>query len=382
LHSPTPVSLYVHVPFCRTKCGYCDFFSVPVENWGVPQYLDRVRQELHGRIAEAGCELCTVFIGGGTPTVLAPQALSRLLEPVSDVAGGSDLVEFTVEANPGTVNAQKADILVQAGVNRVSMGAQSFLADELAVLDRLHSPKDIAPAVATVRQAGLRRINLDLIFGIPGQTLESWRTSLDQAIELGIDHIACYGLTYEPETRLTADRDAGRLIPCDEGLEADMYTLAIDRLEDAGLMQYEISNFARSGAQCLHNLIYWRNEPYIGVGASAVGCLCGRRYKNVADVTRYIEMIDTMGVAEVESEQIDNRMLITEMIMMQLRMTEGLSLSDFRKRTEMDALELMGLTIGRLEREKLITVSDTHIALTQSGRLVADSVIVELASAV
>lgn len=378
--SPTPCGLYVHVPFCETKCGYCDFYSVALKDRNPAPLVDCIGRELGQRVHGHSHAVRTVFFGGGTPTILPLSELVRLLNFLNEAVEVRLLEEFTVEANPATVDDEKAELLVSAGVSRVSMGAQSFFPDELATLERLHSPEDIAPSVATLRRHGVGQINLDLIFGIPGQTLETWSQSLARAVDLGPDHIACYGLTYEPGTRLTAMRRHGRMTPCDEDLEADMFLQTIDTLESAGYRQYEISNYAKPGCECRHNLLYWRNEPYIGVGPSAAGCLDGRRYKNVADVAGYVRLVDRDGHAEVESEIIDTEMLITEMVMMQLRLNVGLSIAAFRERIGVDPRDSFGDALTRLVDLGLVAVSETHIALTHSGRLVANTVIADLAS--
>ncbi len=372
--------LYVHVPFCETKCGYCDFYSVALNDRNPTPLVQSLERELRGRLHGNSTPVQTVFFGGGTPTILPSGELARLLRTLNELIDVRGLEEFSVEANPATVDDEKAELLVTAGVNRVSMGAQSFFPEELATLERLHSPEDIAPSVATLRRHGVRQINLDLIFGIPRQTLETWTQSLARAIDLEPDHIACYGLTYEPGTRLTAMRRHGRMTPCDEDLEADMFLATMDTLEAAGYGQYEISNYAKPGCECKHNLLYWRNEPYIGVGPSAAGCLHGRRYKNVADIAGYVRLIDRDGHAEVESETIDAEMLITEMVMMQLRLSDGLSIAAFRERIGVDPRDSFGDTLTRLVDLGFVTVSQTHIALTRSGRLVANTVIADLAS--
>ncbi len=323
----------------------------------------------------------TVFIGGGTPTILPLDELDELLTAVGRAASPPRVREFTIEANPATVGDEKANLLVRHGVTRVSMGAQSFFPAELAVLERLHSPGDIKPSVATLRRCGVAEVNLDLIFGIPGQTNETWAESLSRAIDLEPDHIACYGLTYEPGTPLTGLREFEQIEPVEEGLEAELYSQAIETLSDAGYAQYEISNFARPGRQCQHNLIYWRNGPYIGVGPSAAGCVDGRRYKNVADVAGYIRMVDSQGHAEFESETIDTPTLMTEMIMMQLRLLEGLSIAAFCERTGIEPLRAFRKVLPRLFDLGFVAVSDTHIVLTRKGRLIGDAVMAELATA-
>ena len=378
--SPTPCGLYVHVPFCETKCGYCDFYSVALNDRNPAPLVDCIGRELRQRVNGHAHAVRTVFFGGGTPTILPLSALARLLNSLNETVEVRQLEEVTVEANPATVDDEKAELLVSSGVSRVSMGAQSFFRDELATLERVHSPEDIAPSVAILRRHGVGQVNLDLIFGIPGQTLETWSQSLARAIDLGPDHIACYGLTYEPGTRLTAMRRHGRMTPCDEDIEADMFLRTFDTLESAGYRQYEISNYAKPGCECRHNLLYWRNEPYIGVGPSAAGCVDGRRYKNVADIAGYVRLIERDGHAEVESEIIDTEMLIVELVMMQLRLNEGLSIAVFRERIGVDPRDSFGDALTRLVDLGLVAVSDTHIALTRSGRLVANTVVAELAA--
>ncbi|MBI4719338.1 MAG: radical SAM family heme chaperone HemW [Planctomycetes bacterium] len=376
-----PCGLYVHVPFCETKCGYCDFYSVPLKDRATGPLVSRIIRELRMRTSGCPLPIRTVFFGGGTPTLLPPEELRELLACVAGCVPSAALEEFTVEANPATVDDTKVRLLAEHGVTRVSMGAQSFFPGELEVLERLHRPDDIPPSVAALRRGGIGQINLDLIFGIPGQSLETWRASLRRAVELGPDHIACYGLTYEPGTRLTAQRHAGRVTPCEEDLEAEMYLLAIDLLAEAGYRQYETSNFARHGRECRHNLIYWRNQPYLGVGPSAAGCVDTVRYKNVADIGAYIQMMDAQGHAEAEREELDTTRLMMELVLMQLRLVDGLSIADFRERTGVDPRAVFAAELSRFTPAGWMQESATHLALTRTGRLVADRIIAELAAA-
>jgi oxygen-independent coproporphyrinogen-3 oxidase len=343
--------------------------------------LAALQKELGHRVDTCGHRIRTVFIGGGTPTILATTQLGQLLTTLAEVLGDHEPIEFTVEANPETITAEKAHCLAEAGVNRVSMGAQSFDAAELEVLERRHGAADVPQAVTALRRAGVGNINLDLIFGIPGQTLESWRSSLDHAIELELDHLSCYGLTYEPGTELTAQRDRGLITPCDECVEAGMFSLAIDHLAAAGFEQYEISNYAKPGRRCRHNLMYWRNEPYVGIGPSAAGCTGGRRYKNVTDVDEYIRLMRSRGHAESESETVDREKLVNEMVLMQLRLSEGLNISAFRLRTGLDPLQVFEPALTRLVDSGLLFVTQEYVALTRSGMLVANRVMTELACA-
>ncbi len=373
--------LYVHIPFCASKCGYCDFYSVTAGNRDTAALVQGLCRELTNRVVDGPHSVRTVFVGGGTPTVLPLGELEALFGTLSTVVAADDVVEFTVEANPASVDHDKGELLARAGVGRVSVGAQSFIPGELATLERLHTPGDIAPSLEILRGHGIERINLDLMFGIPGQTPATWSESLHRAVDLEVDHIAAYGLTYEPGTRLTAMCRRGLIKPCDEQLEADMYLLASDVLEGAGYKQYEISNYAKPGCRCQHNLIYWQNGSYIGIGPSAAGCINRRRYKNVSDEAGYVRMMDDFGHAEVEVETLDTPTLVTELIMMQFRLVEGLSLASFCKHTGLDPLELFDPVLPRLVEQGLVTVSATHIALTRKGRLLADAVIAELVGA-
>lgn len=414
-----PCGLYIHIPFCDSKCGYCDFYSVAVEGRDTGPAIDAIMQELRVRLREHPA-IETIFLGGGTPTILSLDQLDELLTAIRQNVDLNNVAEYSVEANPATVDDAKALLLRERGVTRVSMGAQSFFPAELATLERLHSPDDIAPSVDVLRRNGIENVNIDLIFGIPGQTMVTWRESLCRAIDLGVDHLACYGLTFEPGTRLTALHKHGRMQPCDEELEADMFLATADILADTGFEQYEISNYARPGRQCQHNLIYWRNEPYIGIGPSAVGCVAGRRYRNAPDFAAYARMIGAnklrlptesvtisigdgssrqsslrvlsptvvtaiepsldFSLAEVESECIGAQTLLTEMILMQLRLTEGLSLDAVRRRCGVEPLDVFEPTLTGLINEGLLQRSNTHISLTRSGRLISNRIMADLAA--
>ncbi|MCH7813090.1 MAG: radical SAM family heme chaperone HemW, partial [Planctomycetes bacterium] len=320
----------------------------------------------------------SIFVGGGTPTVRPAEQLAWLLEPLAEIAVPDTGVEFTVEANPATVDNTMAETLVRAGVTRMSLGAQSFHAADLAVLERIHSPDDIAPAVKAARQAGIGQLNLDLIFGIPGQTMAGWLESLDRAIALEPNHLALYGLTYEPGTALTRRRDRGQIKPCDDGFEADAYLAAIERAEGAGFEQYEISNFARPGCRCRQNLLYWRGQPYVGVGPSAAGYTDGRRYRNVANLKQYLDRVEKTGTAVEETESIDGVRLATELIMLGLRLVEGLELAVFERRTGLNPRRAFARVLDPYQAQGRLTISDTHIALTRQGFLIADAIMTDL----
>ncbi len=368
-------SLYVHVPFCRTICGYCDFYSIVYRPdlarrlvAALLTELDRWRPRLEGCIR-------TIFVGGGTPTTLPPELLEKLLRAVAALRDRSAELEFTVEANPATVDAATAGVLTEAGVTRVSIGAQSFDPAELRVLDRVHEPPQVAQTVAAVRAAGIGQVNLDLIFGIPGQRLERWLENLRRAIELEPEHLSCYCLTYEPGTPLHRRLAAGRVRPQDEDAEAKLFETTITTLASAGYRQYEISNYARPGCECRHNLTYWRNEPYVGLGPSAASYVDDVRCRNVPDARAYVEAIEAGRDPAVERELRSRDDQMRETMMLSLRLREGVDRARFRARFGADPCERFGSTIGGFVELGLVEVDAAAIRLTRRGLLLADSVI-------
>lgn len=372
--SPVP-AIYAHVPFCHSLCGYCDFFSVVWRPDMVTPLVDALLTELARATTALPLEIETIFVGGGTPTTLAPRDLRRLCTTLADLPRSTAPLEFTVEANPATVTDEIAATLAETGVNRVSIGAQSFQPDELRVLERLHNPAHVPETVRRCRAAGISQVSLDLIFAVPGQSLAAWRDNLDQALALEPDHLSCYALTFEPGTRLHARREAGRVHPLENDLEADMYALTIETLAAAGYEQYEISNFAKPGAACRHNLIYWRNEQYLGIGPAAAGSIADLRYKNVPDLHRYVDAIRSNESPVSEEESGDLAQLAADTIMMGLRLREGISRAAFRRRFGRDPTEMYPQAVARNLDAGLLAQSATHLRLTEQGLFLADSVI-------
>lgn len=359
-----PIGWYVHLPFCTTKCGYCDFYSLPTIGGLIPALLDSLRREMEQRDPHRKVE--TVFVGGGTPTELPEEALAEVLGAIAARVG--NVAEWTVEANPTSANELKLETLRRHGVNRISFGAQSFHPDELRVLDRRHDPIHIAESVHKARAVGLDNINLDLIYAIPGQTLERWRDNLRRAIDLGTDHLSCYALMYEKGTSLTRLRDQKLMQPCDEDLEADMFEMTIDELAAAGYEHYEISNFAKPGRQCAANIIYWENREYLGVGPSAVSFLNGVRRKNVPDVRKYVDgMQSDPRTIIVEEERLTPREFAGETAVQMLRLTRGIDLAKFYEVTGHDARELFAEQIENFIGLGLLEDADTSIRLTRRG---------------
>ncbi len=370
-------ALYVHVPYCRRLCGYCDFYSEMLKRDEVPELLAAMQRELGAYRERTNLRPDTIFIGGGTPTVLPAAALDRLLRICRvDSAADAD-IEFTVEANPATVSDEIAAVLSGAGVNRVSIGAQSFAANELATLDRDHAPARVAETIATCRAHGIRRFSLDLIFGIPGQTLASWRTSLRTALTLDPEHLSCYGLTYEPGTRLTELVRRGAVRPVEADLGADMYEAAIDDLAAAGFTQYEISNFALPGAECRHNLRYWQNEPYVGIGPAAAGYVDGLRYKNVSDTAAYVRALGAGASPHETAERLDTPKQMGETAMLGLRLCAGVDRARFRERFARDPADVFSDAISKHTDAGLLEIDEQAIRLTRRGILLANRVMMD-----
>lgn len=372
----TSVGLYIHIPFCASKCGYCDFYSTVPQAGAFEPLVAALLIELDKVFARRELRVETVFVGGGTPSLLPPHCLRGLFNGISAVLPPDRTsVEFTVEANPASLTLEKAGILRGAGVNRISLGAQSFHAQELTALERIHTPEDIVATAGLVHGSGFDHLNLDLIFGIPGQTLASWKESLRRAIDLGPDHLACYGLTYEPGTPLHSRLQLGQIRPADENLEAELYLATLDTLTAAGFEQYEISNFARAGARCWHNLRYWYNQPSIGVGPSAASYLDGSRWRNIPDTAEYVRLLKGGGDSAIDVETLSPLEHAGETAMLLLRLAEGIDCDRFIATTGYDARRIFADAIDRHSAAGLLQANSRRIALTRRGLLLADAII-------
>ncbi|NLX15246.1 MAG: radical SAM family heme chaperone HemW [Phycisphaerales bacterium] len=371
------VGLYIHIPFCRRKCGYCDFVSQHIEPDLAEAFVHALLRELHTTFDPSTMRIVTVFIGGGTPTILPMDLLHRLLAGLVEWVRPDTHVEFTMEANPETVQETTIELLRVSGVNRLSLGVQSFHQTELEVLNRGHHPEDVIRSVSLARGAGMPHCNLDLIFGIPGQSLSTWQDNLRQAMGLNPDHLSCYGLTYEPGTNLHRQRESGAVRPVAEEVEAEMYLAAIDQLTEAGFARYEISNFARPEAQCLHNLRYWHQEPVIGLGPSAAGYLQGHRWKNVTDLREYIRMLNRNERPVMDVECLPPFRRAGELAMLMLRTAKGINRREFEEKTGFDPLCLFADITKQHQQVGLLDVSPDGICLTREGLLLADTVLAD-----
>jgi oxygen-independent coproporphyrinogen-3 oxidase len=385
-----PTGLYIHIPFCEQKCRYCGFYSEPVKNYDPARLISAIIAEL-GRYDQIA-NVQTVYIGGGSPSCLPEDQLLRLVNylPASPDGsqGGPKAGEFTIEVNPGQVNQRLLSQLRKAGVNRLSIGAQSFNADELTFLGRRHSATDISRAVESAKQAGFENIGLDLIFAIPpstalgaGQsTLELWEKSVQSAIDLDVQHISAYALTYEENTPLQNMVLAGEVKPVDEETDRAMYEIVIDKLERAGFKQYEISNFAKPGFECKHNLNYWANKPYLGVGPAAGSYYQGKRTLNIADIKKYIEAIEKGTDTSVETETPDSLEVACETAVLNLRRRCGIDIKEFKKQTGFDILELFAEPVSKYQKLGFVEQVNGKLFLTREALPVADSVLCDFSA--
>jgi oxygen-independent coproporphyrinogen III oxidase len=370
-----PRAAYVHVPFCAHRCGYCDFAIAVGQDHFIELYLDALASELATLGEPRPVE--TLFLGGGTPTYLSARQLDRLLSDVTRWLPPRPGHEFTIEANPGTLDAEKVVVLADHGVNRVSLGAQSFHPHLLRVLERDHAPDDVPRAVAGVRQR-IPRVSLDLIFGVPGQTTAQWRSDLEWALALEPDHVSTYGLTYEKGTPLWKQRQRGEVRPLAEEAELELYALAIDTLERAGFEHYEISNFARPGCRSRHNQVYWANHAYFGFGMGAARYVHGRRELNTRDLRGYIRRALSGEPVAIQSEELPPEERARETMAVQLRRAEGIDRAAFREQTGRDLDALAGPAVGRHVGLGLLEDDGVRVRLTRRGKYVADGVIENL----
>jgi oxygen-independent coproporphyrinogen-3 oxidase len=371
----TPRAAYIHVPFCAHHCGYCDFAVSAGQDHLMDLYLEALSCEL-ASLGEPR-PVQTLFIGGGTPTYLEAARLERLLADIDRWLPHSADTEFSIEATPESLTDEKVAVLGKHGVNRVSIGAQSFHPHVLRVLERIHNPDDVPRAIECVRRA-IPQLSLDLIFGVPGQTLADWEADLRRALSLQPDHLATYGLTYEKGTPLWKQRERGQLISLDEDTELALYNRAIDTLEGAGFEHYEISNFARPGGRCRHNQIYWANEAYYGFGVGAARYVNGTRELNVRDTNLYIRRVLAGETPTFQSETLPQLERAKETIAVQLRRAEGIDRAAFRRQTGFNLDTLAGPALAKLVDLQLLKDDGLRVCLTRRGKCVADSVIGEL----
>ena len=330
------LGIYVHIPLCRSKCDYCDFYSLA----GREREMDRYQKALLAHMRETaplaqGIPVDTIYFGGGTPSFYGAKRIRELLTHLHKLFQVEKDAEITVECNPDSVDLKSLRILRKAGVNRLSMGMQSAQEEELRAIHRIHTPQQTNQAVEAARKAKFTNLSLDLIYGLPGQTMESWKATVEHALSLIPQHLSCYGLKVEEGTPLARRVEEGEVLP-DDDQQADLYLWTVGRLERAGLPQYEISNFAKPGHESRHNLRYWLTQPYIGFGPGAHSDFGGRRYSFVRDLEGYIRGVLEGGDVIDASELIPQRERCGEYLMLRLRTTRGVDALEYRNAYFMD----------------------------------------------
>ncbi len=369
-----PQAAYLHVPFCQHHCGYCDFAVASGQDHQIDLYVEALGAELAALGNPASVK--TIFLGGGTPTYLTPGQLERLLGFIHQWLPMEAPREFSIESTPESITPEKIAVLEAGGVNRISIGVQTFHARLLPALDRIHLPEHVAPAVEAARAARMA-VSLDLIFGIPGQTLDDWRSDLRRALELGPDHISTYGLTYEKGTPLWKERERGRVKPLDEETELAMYEMAMDVLAAAGFEHYEISNFARPGSRCRHNEVYWANHAYYGFGMGAARYIGGGREVNTRSLPEYIKRVLSGEQATFQCEELATEDRARETAVVQIRRADGIGRDAFREQTSIDLDALLGEKLTRHVEAGLLADDGQSVRLTRRGKCVADSLATE-----
>ncbi len=368
-------ALYVHIPFCARKCNYCDFNSFVSETKIIDHYLHALEKELGA--LQGYSVFKTVYVGGGTPSVLTENHLEKLLSGIVRHIPASEIQEYTVEINPGTLTENKVALLRKYLVNRISLGVQSFQPDQLKFLGRIHSRDDAIDAFTLLRKNGFKNINIDLMFGCPGQTRNDWEKDLMAAVELNPEHISTYALTYEEGTSLTTYLKNGVIQRLDESVELEMYKTAIGYLTNNGYNHYEISNFAKGGYTCSHNYVYWENMSYAGVGAGAYSFIDGVRTSNERDVSKYIDGINENLNIKSFVECLQHDQSASETMVMSLRLREGISNAAFFKRFGYTIEDHFGHRINRLITDGLISYENERLKLTEKGLYIADTVMAE-----
>ena len=377
------VGIYVHIPFCTAKCGYCDFNSYANHEHMIPSYADTLVKDASLWVEPVGGRSVeTIFFGGGTPSLNPVEEMAKILDGLRSNFDISPDAEISLEANPGSLSTVYLLGLRGIGFNRLSIGVQSFDDEELVQLDRIHTAEDARRAFACAREAGFDNVNLDLIYGLPEQPLTAWQRTLEEALALAPEHLSLYALTVEDGTPLARDIARGRVTAPDADAQAEQYEWTQERLAGAGYEHYEISNWARPGFRCRHNLIYWQNREYLGLGAGAHSFLNGVRFSSVLLPNRYVELVDASVAARARgtgemchvagTEQITEELSISDTLILGLRLTDGIDLDAFAARYGRGVDAVHGGVIDEFVGYGLLARTATHLRLTPRGRLLSN----------
>ena len=366
---------YIHIPFCEHICHYCDFNKVYLKGQPVDEYLDALEQEMKLTIETYGRQpLSTIFVGGGTPTSLSASQLERLCEMIQTELQPSQKIEYTFEANPGDLTEDKLKALYNGGVNRLSFGVQSFNDELLKRIGRTHKAKDVFSSIDAAKKIGFENISVDLIYSLPGQTLQDFKETLATAFQLDIQHYSGYSLIIEPKTVFYNLMRKGKLPVPGEDVEANMYSLLMEEMAKHGFEQYEISNFAKPGFESRHNITYWNNEEYFGIGAGSHSYVAGERRANFGPLKKYMEPLDKGQFPLLEQHIVTTVEKMEEEMFLGLRKNLGVDLTTFESKYNINPLQLFDKEVQDLIKRNLIVIEDNHLRLTNSGRFLGNEV--------
>lgn len=369
---------YLHIPFCVQICHYCDFNKIFIHQQPVDEYLQSMKKEMvHTTSRFKDYEMETIFVGGGTPTSLSEKQLQTFLSDVNEVLGNRFIKEFTVEANPEQTTKEKIAVLKANGVNRLSVGVQAFQPSLLKKLGRTHTKEDIYSTVAEAKKAGIDNMSIDLMFGLPGQTMDMFKESVDEALALDVPHISSYSLQIEKKTVFYNLAQKGKLILPEQELEAAMYDYLIEALDKKGFKQYEISNFAIPGFESKHNLQYWNNNEYFGIGAGAHSYVEGTRRRNAGPLKQYMNLVEEHGFPYIEEHQVPLSEKMEEEMFMGLRKQEGVSDATFMSRYGRSMFDIYKEPIQRLIQKGWLEQREDTLVLTKDGRPLGNEVFQE-----
>ncbi|KEK12154.1 radical SAM family heme chaperone HemW [Lysinibacillus fusiformis] len=369
--------VYIHIPFCHQICNYCDFNKFYFKNQPVDEYIEALGKEMAlatQKNPESFRHIETIFLGGGTPTALSPQQLDKLLTLIRAYIPMNSVTEFTSEANPDELSAEKLQVLFEGGVNRLSMGVQSFDQGLLQKIGRTHSNEHVYETIALAKKIGFQNISIDLMYGLPGQTMAQWKDSLEKALALDLPHFSAYSLIVEPKTIFYNQYAKGKLLLPTEDLEADMYDVLMQQMELHGLQQYEISNFAKPGYHSEHNKIYWDNDEYAGFGAGAHGYLAGVRYSNHGPLKKYMETVFAGELPIVHEHEVSQAEKREEQMFLGLRKTEGVKHKIYEEKLKVPIVAHYDSVLKELVSKGLLEHDDVGVRLTRKGRFVGNEV--------
>ncbi len=369
--------VYIHIPFCHQICNYCDFNKFYFKNQPVDEYIEALGKEMAlvtQKNPESFRQIETIFLGGGTPTALSPQQLDKLLTLIRTYIPMNSVTEFTSEANPDELSAEKLQVLFEGGVNRLSMGVQSFDQGLLQKIGRTHSNEHVYETIALAKKIGFQNISIDLMYGLPGQTMAQWKDSLEKALALDLPHFSAYSLIVEPKTIFYNQYAKGKLLLPTEDLEADMYDVLMQQMELHGLQQYEISNFAKPGYHSEHNKIYWDNDEYAGFGAGAHGYLAGVRYSNHGPLKKYMETVFAGELPIVHEHEVSQAEKREEQMFLGLRKTEGVKHKIYEEKLKVPIVAHYDSVLKELVSKGLLEHDDVGVRLTRKGRFVGNEV--------